>query len=217
MADQRLSKIKAGAMPARSSLGAPVSSRRSSTPCSCARSTTRTAPTSARAPTPPRPATTVSGGGKKPWKQKGTRPRAPGLHSAPTSGAAVPSIFGPLPRDYREKTNTQEAPGRLPVAVLSSKLAAGEMIIVQIASSFPPTSKTKSKSSRLRRQARRQGQDADRDTREVNEGLDSRRRQPGQDPMPRPRASTWRTPCRSSTSLPQRYPRPHEGRAYGDP
>jgi large subunit ribosomal protein L4 len=46
----------------------------------------------------------VSGGGKKPWKQKGTgRARQGSIRSPQWRGGAI--IFGPQPRDYRQKTN----------------------------------------------------------------------------------------------------------------
>jgi large subunit ribosomal protein L4 len=46
----------------------------------------------------------VSGGGKKPWKQKGTgRARQGSIRSPQWRGGAI--IFGPTPRDYRQKVN----------------------------------------------------------------------------------------------------------------
>lgn len=46
----------------------------------------------------------VRGGGKKPWKQKGTgRARQGSIRAPQWRGGAV--IFGPTPRDYRQKTN----------------------------------------------------------------------------------------------------------------
>src|SRR5688572_2685441 len=46
----------------------------------------------------------VSGGGRKPWKQKGTGRARQGSTRAPQwRGGAI--IFGPSPRDYRQKVN----------------------------------------------------------------------------------------------------------------
>src|SRR5690606_24304713 len=49
----------------------------------------------------------VSGGGRKPWKQKGTGRARQGSTRAPQwRGGAI--IFGPVPRDYREKVNKKK-------------------------------------------------------------------------------------------------------------
>jgi large subunit ribosomal protein L4 len=71
----------------------------------------------------------VSGGGRKPWKQKGTGRARQGSTRAPQwrHGAI---IFGPVPRDYREKVNQKKRQGAFR-ALLSSKLAAGEIIVVE--------------------------------------------------------------------------------------
>ena len=46
----------------------------------------------------------VRGGGRKPWKQKGTgRARQGSIRSPQWRGGAI--IFGPTPRDYRQKVN----------------------------------------------------------------------------------------------------------------
>ncbi len=71
----------------------------------------------------------VRGGGKKPWRQKGTgRARAGSIRSPLWRGGAV--IFGPLPRSYREKVNRRKRRGAYR-ALLSSKLEAGEIHILE--------------------------------------------------------------------------------------
>lgn len=70
----------------------------------------------------------VRGGGKKPWKQKGTgRARAGSNRSPLWRGGAI--IFGPSPRDYREKVNRQKRRGAYR-ALLSAKREAGEILVV---------------------------------------------------------------------------------------
>ncbi len=70
----------------------------------------------------------VRGGGRKPWKQKGTgRARAGTIRSPLWRGGAV--VFGPQPRDYREKVNRNKRRGAFR-ALLSSKLDAGEIHIL---------------------------------------------------------------------------------------
>ena len=70
----------------------------------------------------------VSGGGKKPWKQKGTGRAIPGSTRAPqwtNRGIAL----GPKPRDYGFDVNKKVR--RLAMkSALSSKVAADEMIVV---------------------------------------------------------------------------------------
>ena len=70
----------------------------------------------------------VSGGGKKPWKQKGTGHARQGSTRAPqwTHGGIV---FAPKPRDYGFDVNKKVR--RLAMkSALSSKVAADEMIVV---------------------------------------------------------------------------------------
>ena len=70
----------------------------------------------------------VSGGGKKPWKQKGTGRARQGSTRAPqwTHGGIA---LGPKPRDYGFDVN--EKVRRLAMkSALSSKVAADEMIVV---------------------------------------------------------------------------------------
>ncbi|MBI5154976.1 50S ribosomal protein L4 [Candidatus Poribacteria bacterium] len=70
----------------------------------------------------------VSGGGKKPWKQKGTgRARAGSSRSPIWRGGAI--IFGPQPRDYREKINRKKRQAAFR-AVLSARAEEGALKIV---------------------------------------------------------------------------------------
>ena len=82
----------------------------------------------------------VSGGGKKPWKQKHTgRARQGSIRSPQWRGGAI--VFGPSPRSYREKVNRKKRQGAYR-ALLTSKLEAGEIIVVD-GFSFSATPKTK--------------------------------------------------------------------------
>ena len=70
----------------------------------------------------------VSGGGKKPWRQKGTgRARQGSIRSPHWRGGGV--VFGPHPRSYAFKVNKKEIKLALRSA-LSAKLADGELIVV---------------------------------------------------------------------------------------
>ena len=70
----------------------------------------------------------VSGGGKKPWRQKGTgRARQGSIRSPHWRGGGV--VFGPHPRSYAFKVNKKEVKLALRSA-LSAKLADGELIVV---------------------------------------------------------------------------------------
>jgi len=70
----------------------------------------------------------VRGGGRKPWKQKGTgRARQGSIRAPQWRGGAV--IFGPTPRDYREKVNRKKRRAAFR-AVLSSRVEEGQLIIV---------------------------------------------------------------------------------------
>lgn len=54
----------------------------------------------------------VSGGGKKPWKQKGTgNARQGSIRSPQWRHGGI--VFGPLPRDYRENISRQKKTGGL--------------------------------------------------------------------------------------------------------
>ena len=72
--------------------------------------------------------TEVSGGGKKPWRQKGTGRARQGSTRAPqwTHGGIV---FAPKPRDYRTGMNKKAKRVAL-FSALSAKVAAGELIVV---------------------------------------------------------------------------------------
>ena len=71
----------------------------------------------------------VSGGGKKPWRQKGTGRARQGSTRAPQwRGGGV--AFGPTPRSYATKLNRKVR--RLALkSVLSEKVAAENMIVVE--------------------------------------------------------------------------------------
>ena len=70
----------------------------------------------------------VSGGGRKPWRQKGTGHARQGSIRAPQwTGGGV--VFAPKPRDYSQKINKKEA--RLALfSALTSKLQDEKLIIV---------------------------------------------------------------------------------------
>ena len=70
----------------------------------------------------------VSGGGVKPWKQKGTgRARAGSNRSPVWRGGAI--IFGPVPRDYGFKVNRKVRALALKMA-LTSRLNADRLMVV---------------------------------------------------------------------------------------
>ena len=71
----------------------------------------------------------VSGGGKKPWRQKGTGRARQGTIRAPhwTGGGVV---FGPHPRSYAKKVNSKVVKLAMRSA-LSAKLADGELTVVE--------------------------------------------------------------------------------------
>ena len=70
----------------------------------------------------------VSGGGKKPWRQKGTGRARQGSTRAPqwTHGGVA---LGPKPRDYRLSMNKKTKKVAL-YSALSAKVAAGDLIVV---------------------------------------------------------------------------------------
>ena len=72
--------------------------------------------------------TEVSGGGRKPWRQKGTGHARQGSTRAPqwTHGGVV---FAPVPRDYSFKLNKKEKRAALKSA-LTSKVQGSSLIVV---------------------------------------------------------------------------------------
>ena len=70
----------------------------------------------------------VSGGGRKPWRQKGTGHARQGSTRAPQwTGGGV--VFAPTPRDYSFKLNKKEKRAALKSA-LSSRVEADKLIVV---------------------------------------------------------------------------------------
>lgn len=71
---------------------------------------------------------TIRGGGKKPWRQKGTGRARAGTNRSPLwPGGAV--IHGPKPRDYHKKVNKKVKHLALRMT-LSSKLAEGNLFVL---------------------------------------------------------------------------------------
>lgn len=70
----------------------------------------------------------VSGGGRKPWRQKGTGHARQGSTRSPQwAGGGV--VFAPVPRDYSFKLNKKEKRAALKSA-LSSKVQSNNLIVV---------------------------------------------------------------------------------------
>ncbi len=70
----------------------------------------------------------VSGGGRKPWRQKGTGHARQGSTRSPQwTGGGV--VFAPTPRDYSFKLNKKEKRAALKSA-LSSRVAENKLVIV---------------------------------------------------------------------------------------
>ena len=70
----------------------------------------------------------VRGGGKKPWRQKGTgRARQGSIRSPQSSGGGT--VFGPHPRSYAFRVNNKEVKLAMRSA-LSAKLADGQFTVV---------------------------------------------------------------------------------------
>ena len=73
--------------------------------------------------------TEVSGGGRKPWRQKGTGHARQGSIRAPQwKGGGV--VFAPVPRDYSQKMNKKEKRAAL-LSALSSRVADNKIIVVE--------------------------------------------------------------------------------------
>ncbi len=72
--------------------------------------------------------TEVSGGGKKPWRQKGTgRARQGSIRAPQWRGGGI--VFGPTPRSYSVKVNRKVV--KLAVkSLLSSRLATKDLVVV---------------------------------------------------------------------------------------
>ena len=71
----------------------------------------------------------VRGGGKKPWRQKGTgRARAGSIRSPLWSGGGV--VFGPKPRDYSKKINDKVKQLAFSRA-LFDRATAGELAVIE--------------------------------------------------------------------------------------
>lgn len=81
----------------------------------------------------------VRGGGRKPWRQKGTgRARQGSIRSPQWRGGGV--VFGPTPRSYSYKLPKKVR--RLAIkSVLSSKVAEGNMIVVDALNFDAPKTK----------------------------------------------------------------------------
>ena len=70
----------------------------------------------------------VSGGGRKPWRQKGTGHARQGSTRAPQwKGGGV--VFAPVPRDYSFKLNKKEKRAALK-SVLTSRVESNKLIVV---------------------------------------------------------------------------------------
>jgi large subunit ribosomal protein L4 len=72
--------------------------------------------------------TEVRGGGRKPWRQKGTGRARAGSNTSPVwVGGGI--VFGPSPRSYKVKVNRKVR--RLALkSVLSSKVAANQLVVL---------------------------------------------------------------------------------------
>lgn len=71
----------------------------------------------------------VSGGGRKPWRQKGTGHARQGSTRAPQwTGGGV--VFAPTPRDYTQKMNKKERRAALK-SVLTSRVQENKLIVLE--------------------------------------------------------------------------------------
>ena len=81
----------------------------------------------------------VSGGGRKPFKQKGTgRARQGSIRSPILRGGGV--VFGPHPRDYSKKVNKKTAALAFRRA-LSEKIASGAVVVAEGIEKIEPKTK----------------------------------------------------------------------------
>ncbi|HBE78285.1 MAG TPA: 50S ribosomal protein L4 [Firmicutes bacterium] len=81
----------------------------------------------------------VRGGGRKPWKQKGTGQARAGSRRSPLwTGGGI--IFGPTPRDY-DYNLPKKARRQALKSALSSKVEAGEIIVVDAFNFSEPKTK----------------------------------------------------------------------------
>ncbi len=81
----------------------------------------------------------VRGGGKKPWRQKGTGRARQGTIRAPQWNGGG-TVFGPHTRSYDQKVNNKEVKLAMRSA-LSAKLADGELIVVSAFDFEKPSTK----------------------------------------------------------------------------
>jgi large subunit ribosomal protein L4 len=82
----------------------------------------------------------VRGGGRKPWRQKGTgRARTGSIRSPLWRGGGV--IFAPAPREYRFSM-PKKARRRALTSALSAKVRDGEMIVLDSLAIAEPSTKT---------------------------------------------------------------------------
>ena len=85
----------------------------------------------------------VRGGGKKPWRQKGTGRARQGTIRAP-QWAGGGTVFGPHPRSYAFRVNNKEVKLAMRSA-LSAKLADGELFVVDAFNFEKPSTKAAAK------------------------------------------------------------------------
>ncbi len=69
----------------------------------------------------------VSGGGRKPWRQKGGHARQGSIRAPQWTGGGV--VFAPVPRDYEVKMNKKERRAALKSA-LTSKVQENKLVVV---------------------------------------------------------------------------------------
>lgn len=82
----------------------------------------------------------VKGGGRKPWRQKGTGQARHGTRRSPIwTGGGI--VFGPMPRDY-DYNLPKKARRQALRSALSAKVEAGEMIVVDSLPISEPKTKT---------------------------------------------------------------------------